>query len=196
MFGKDTLRKQPSPYATSEDFSRIFERQMNRLYCLALLLAGDEAIAEQCFGGALHIAQEGTPVFKDWAETWVRRTIILNAIRIIRSQRTADNAESIGRVAGDTTARVEIAEVAKLPVLERLAFVMSVLEGYSDYECALHLGRTRAEVTAARTRALERIATAEFHGHLVTIRSAQRQQETDSGSEAQSHPSLITAATA
>jgi DNA-directed RNA polymerase specialized sigma24 family protein len=197
MFGKETLRKQSSPYATREDFSRIFERDINSLYCLSLLLTGDEAIAEQCFVGALHIAQEGTRVFKDWAETWARRTIILNAIRMIPSRRTADSAESIGRVAGDTTAQVEIAEVAKLSVLEEFAFVMSVLEGYSDYECALHLGRTRAEVTAARTRALERIASAaEFREHPKTISSAQRQQETDSGSEAQSQPSLITAATA
>lgn len=173
MFGARKLGKQPPslPYATTAEFGQIFEKDMNPLYHLSLLLTGDEATAEQCFVRSLDTAQEGTPVFKEWAEGWTRRTIILNAIRIMRPRPTADAAESSGRVAGDPAReRAEIAEIVKLPVFERLTFVMSVLEGYSDYECALHLGSTRADVTAARTDALERIGgAAELRRKLVSI---------------------------
>ena len=174
MFGARKLAKQyPSPYATKADFCHIFDKDMNRLYRLSLLLTGNETIAEQCFVGGLHLAQEGNPVFKEWAESWARRTIILNAIRMIRPRPSAETSESFGRVGEDrATKRAELAEIVNLPVFERFALVMSALEGYSDYECALHLGCTRAHVTAARTRALERIGrSAELRGKVVSIAS-------------------------
>lgn len=174
MFGKETLTNQSSPYATSGDFDQIFERDTNSLYSLSFLLTGNKAIAEQCFVGGLHIAQEGTPVFREWAEGWARRAIILNAIRMIRPRQRTDSAESIGREAEDyAEKRDEISNIVNLPVFERFTFVMSVLEGYSDHECALHLGCTRAEIIAARTRALEQIARAApgFHGDVVTTGS-------------------------
>ncbi len=37
------------PYATSADFCRIFESDMNRLYLLCYLLTADHGIAEECF---------------------------------------------------------------------------------------------------------------------------------------------------
>ena len=174
MFAAGKLRKQqPSPYATRADFCRVFEKEMNRLYLLSLLLTGDEAIAEQCFVGGLHIAQGGNPVFKEWAESWAARMIILNAIRMVRPRLTADTPELFGRVAERAaTERAEMAEIVKLPVFERFVFVMSVLEDYSEHECALHLGCTRAEVSAARTRALEQMGrAAELRRKLTAIAS-------------------------
>lgn len=71
MFGATNLGKQqPSPYATATDFCQIFETHMNRLYRLSFLLTGDEPVAEQCFLGGLQMAQEGNPIFKNWAEAW------------------------------------------------------------------------------------------------------------------------------
>lgn len=188
MFGKRKPENQkPSPYATRADFCQIFENDMNRLYRLSFLLTGDDVIAEQCFVGGLHIAQEGNPVFKEWAEAWARRAIILNAIRMIRPRLTAETPELFSQPTGDNaTERTEIAEIVKLPVFERFAFVMSVLEGYSDNECALHLGCNRADVTAARTRALERIGkSAGLQRKLVSIASGQKAREQDPESLAQ-----------
>lgn len=186
MFGATKLGKQqPSTYATTTDFCQIFETDMNRLYRLSFLLTGDELVAERCFLGGLQMAQEGAPVFKNWAEPWARRMIILDAIRVLHLQ-LADTSESFRRVVGDcATDRIEIAEIVKLPVFERFAFVMSVLEGYSDHECSLHLGCTRATVAAARVRAFERIGkAAEFPDKLVSMASAHRLQESDSKSAA------------
>ena len=187
MFAARKLRKQqPSPYATKEDFCRIFEKDMNRLYLLSWLLTADEAIAEQCFVGGLHIAQEGNPVFKEWAEAWAARMIILNAIRMVRPRSTADATEPFGRVAERAaTERVEMAEIVKLPVFERFVFVMSVLEHYSEHQCSLHLGCTRAEVRAARIRALEQMGrAAELRGKPGDVASRPKHQVGDSESQA------------
>lgn len=187
MFRARKLRKQqPSPYATRGDFCRIFEKDMNRLYLLSFVLTADEAIAEQCFVGGLHTAQEKNPVFKEWAEAWARRTIILNAIRMIRPRLTADATERLGRFAASAAAeRAEIADIVKLPVFERFVLVMSVLEGYSDHECAVHLVCARGEIRAARTRALEQMGrAAELRHKLVAIASSQKERVGDSESQA------------
>jgi len=175
MFGATKVGKQrPLPEATTTDFCQIFETDMKRLYRLSFLLTGDEPTAEQCFLGGLQMAKEENPVFKNWAEAWARRMIILDAIRVLHPQLIVDTSESFGRGAGGcATDRTEITEIVKLPVFERFAFVMSVLEGYSDHECSLHIGCTRAAVAAARVRALERIGrAAELRDELVSIAPA------------------------
>jgi DNA-directed RNA polymerase specialized sigma24 family protein len=151
----------PEPYAMGSDFCRIFEKDMNRLYLLSFMLTGDRSTAEQCFVGGLHIAQEGNQVFKEWAESWARRTIIQNAIQMINPWKAADGTDStlVARTGNAPTQRAEIAGIVDLPAFERFAFVMSVLERYSDQECSLLLGCAPADTAAARTRALERLGT-------------------------------------
>jgi DNA-directed RNA polymerase specialized sigma24 family protein len=167
---------EPSPYAMRSDFCRIFEKDMNGLYLLSLILTGDRAIAEQCFVGGLHIAQEGNQVFKEWAESWARRAIIQNAIRMIRPRKAADGTHSaaVPGTGNALTEQIEIARIVDLPAFERFAFVMSVLERYSDQECSLLIGCTRGDVAAARTRALDRLGkSADLHRKLVSIASNQ-----------------------
>ncbi len=150
---------QPSPCASRADFCRIFESNMNSLYLLAFLLTADQTLAEQCFVGSLHISQERNHVFREWAESWARRAIILNAIRMVRPSRTAAHTESAKNRSAwpKMMTRAEMAGIMELPAFERFVFVMSVLERYSDQECSLHLGCMRADVVAARSRALEQM---------------------------------------
>ena len=200
MFGRRKVTNQePAPYATRSDFCRIFEKDMNRLYLLSFLLTGDRTIAEQCFVGGLHIAQEGNQVFKEWAESWARRAIIQNAIRMIRPRKAADATHSTADpgTGNALTEHAEIAGIVDLPAFERFAFVMSVLERYSDQECSLLLGCTRGDVAAARTRALERLGkSADLHRKLVSIGSNQKTRRDNSESEPQltAVPSLAASA--
>ncbi len=200
MFGKRKIRNQePSPYATRSDFCRLFEKDMNRLYLLSFLLTGDRTIAEQCFVGGLHIAQEGNQVFKEWAESWARRAIIQNAIRMIRPRKTADATHStaVPSTGYALTQHAEIVGIVDLPAFERFAFVMSVLERYSDQECSLLVGCTRGDVTAARTRALERLGkSADLHRKLVSIGSNQkaRRDNSESAPQLTAAPSLAASA--
>jgi DNA-directed RNA polymerase specialized sigma24 family protein len=158
MFGaKQVTKLERSRYATGTDFCRIFEKDMDRLYCLSFLLTADHAMAEQCFVSGLEDSRNGNAVFKEWAQSWARRTIIVNAIRMIRPRpdRKASERQSVQGAA--LTAPAEIDAMVKLPAFERIVFVMSVLERFSDQECSLLLDCARADVIAARTNALRQI---------------------------------------
>ena len=157
LSARKITNQQPTPYATEADFCRIFRSDMNRLYLLSLLLTGNHATAEKCFVRGLEDSGKGSPVFKEWAESWARRTIIRKAIHAIQP-RPIDRHTS-GRVAGgDSTGEQErIAAVMELPAFDRFVFVMAVLERYSDQECSLLLDCSRDEVIAARTRALAQV---------------------------------------
>jgi DNA-directed RNA polymerase specialized sigma24 family protein len=199
MFGRKVRNQVAAVYATRSEFCRIFKRDTDRLYLLSFLLTADHVIAEQCFVGGLHSAQQGNQVLKEWAESWARRMIIQNAIRLIRPWKTAEATHSTADPGdGDgLTEQAEIAGIVDLPAFERFVFVMSVLERYSDQECALLLGRMRGDVAAARTRALERLGKfADLHGNLVSISSNPKARRDNSASAPQltAVPSLAASA--
>lgn len=163
MLGAKQIAKAiPTPYATSADFCRIFGQEMHSLYLLAFLLTADHETAEKCFVRGLGDSVEGRPVFKEWAYSWARRTIIQNAIRVISPRPMEKNGNS--NSAWDHSAhplgtqQSEISAILELAPFERFAFVMSVLERYSDQECSVLLGSTRRDLITARTRALQQIA--------------------------------------
>jgi hypothetical protein len=67
--------------------------------------------------------------------------------------------------------------VAALPSFERFVFVMSVLERYSEQECSLLLGCTRAEVIDARSRALRELGAAAQTREAAEIREGTGHQD-------------------
>ena len=73
----------PAPYASSDDFGRIFSEEMDDLYQLSLLLTGDHEKAEQCFVSGLEDSVNGNRVFKEWARSWARRAVIQCAVRAV-----------------------------------------------------------------------------------------------------------------
>jgi|ERR1700683_600819 hypothetical protein len=155
----------PMPYASSDDFRQVFDQDINSLYLLSYLLTADHEKAEQCFVSGLEDAVEGNPVFKEWARSWARRVIILNAVRAINPRPLGENGRfnsatvsSNGKTPpGD---QVEIAAVLQLQPFERFVYVITVLERYSDQDCSLLLSCARRDVVAARTRAFEQIGSA------------------------------------
>jgi hypothetical protein len=163
---------EPTPYASCEDFCRVFDEEMNSVYQLAFLLTADREQAEQCFVSGLEDAVEGNPVFKEWARSWARRAVILNAMRLInprpaegngRRRSSSDSVNNSGN-ALPAEQQAEVAAVLGLEPFERFVYVITVLERYSDQECSVLLGYTRRDVLAARTRAFQQIASAmEMH---------------------------------
>lgn len=149
-------------YATKADFCLIFKSDMNRFYLLSLLLTADDAMAESCFVQGFEDAATDSRVFKDWAQSWARRTVIQNAIRTLQPRATASNV-STRQSSSNAAFPPALSAILRLPAFERFAFVITVLEGYSNRECALLLRSTGDEVLAARNRALEQIgSSAEF----------------------------------
>jgi hypothetical protein len=161
----------PTQYASSDDFRQVFDEDMNSLYLLSFLLTADHEKAEQCFVSGVEDAVDGNPVFKEWARSWARRVIIVNAVRVI-NPRPREEEEENGRSSSPTVSsngktppvdQVEIARVLALEPFERFVYVMTVLERYSDQDCSLLLGCARRDVVAARTRVFEQIASAASH---------------------------------
>jgi len=155
----------PKPYASSDDFRRLFDEDMKSLYFLSFLLTADREKAEQCFVSGLEDAVEGNPVFKEWARSWARRVIIVNAARAINPRPTDENGRSNSLSVGGngkTPAweQVEIAAVLALEPFERFVYVMTVLERYSDQDCSLLLSCARRDVVAARSRAFQQMGSA------------------------------------
>jgi len=154
-----------TPYASTDDFRRIFDEDMNGLYLLSLLLTADCEKAEQCFVSGLDDAVKGNPVFKEWARSWARRVIIQNAVRSINprpGERNDRSSSASVNSNGRTLAaehQVEIAAILGLEPFERFVYVITVLERYSDQECSVLLGCARRDVLAARVWALPQIGS-------------------------------------
>jgi len=151
-------------YATSTDFCRVFAENKDSMHLLSLLLTADQTKAEKCFVSGLEDCVKGNYVFRDWARSWARRTVIRNAVRMLAPLR---NHSSATPVPGDPVncrfgrapeADAAIASILKVEDFERFVFVMSVLERYSDQDCSVLLGCSRQDVREARMRALHHVA--------------------------------------
>jgi DNA-directed RNA polymerase specialized sigma24 family protein len=161
-----TNRSKPSiadVYATSDDFRELFTEDMTALHLLAYLLTGNHEKAEQCFVTGLEDCVNNNSVFKEWARTWTKRTIVQSAIRMISprpnhaaSTTVSPNADAQLQIAQAKHAAIET--VLALGNLERFVFVLSVLERYSDRDCSILLNCSRQDVVAARIRALQQIS--------------------------------------
>ena len=171
-------------YAHSTDFCRVFEDDMDRLYLLSLLLTADPERAEKCFVRGLEDTQKGNPVFKEWAQSWARRSIIISAIRMLGPRPDKAPTATVTSVS-PTHGRglpSECATVLSLQPFERFVFVISVLEGYSDRDCRLLLDCSAADIAEARARAFEHLgdlamrrnkaANASFHSHNEEVSSS------------------------
>jgi len=147
-------------YATSTDFCKAFESDMKSLYLLAFLLTANHNDAEQCFVATVDAAFEEQAVFTQWARSWVRRSLVTNAIQIVSpksgrgtGKRDLWNVERSAMPGND-----EIDGLTRLAPLQRFIFVMSILERYSAFECSVLLGCDMRKVVQARMRALRRLA--------------------------------------
>jgi hypothetical protein len=151
-----------APYASRGDFCRIFSEDINELYQLSFLLTGTREKAEQCFVSGLENSVGGNRVFKEWARSWARRSIIQCAVRSVNPKPMDEGPRSIPYSSGDTWAGLqeETAAILELRPFDRFVYVMSVLEHYSDQDCSVLLGCARRDVTAGRMRALQQIGSA------------------------------------
>jgi hypothetical protein len=179
----------PTPYASSIDFRQIFNEDMSGLYLLSFLLTADREKAEQCFVSGLEDAVDGNPVFKEWARSWARRVIIQNAVRVINPRPVEGSAYSSVSVNsnGKTSPaeqQVGIAAILQLEPFERFVYIMTILERHSDQDCSLLLGCARRDVLAARSRAIQRIASvSELHGKQPLTANSEKSGSDERGSE-------------
>jgi len=151
----------PTPYASSDDFCRIFYERTDELYQLSFLLTGDHEKAEHCFVSGLENSVKGNRVFKEWARSWARRAVIQCAVRVVNPRPMEEGDPSAFNSSRNTWAveQEEMAAILELRPFERFVYVISVLERYSDQDCSVLLGCARRDVVAARIRAFQQLET-------------------------------------
>ena len=99
----------------------------------------------------------------EWASSWARRAILKHAIQLIRP--VAEHPDSLPfiRPKGPATSAENkpFAAILALGAFERFVYVMSILEGQSEQDCAVLLRCSRRDVIVARVLALTRLSNSE-----------------------------------
>lgn len=154
----------PGQYATGADFKRIFNEDVNSLYLLSFVLTGDPEKAERCFVEGIGESTKGNHVFKEWARSWARRTIIQSAIRLVNPRQSSISATrrlDVARMMDKVpiVLHAEVCAILNLAPFDRFVFVMSVLERYTDNDCSILLDCARKEIAPTRARAMRRLVT-------------------------------------
>ena len=147
-------------YGGAPDHAQIFINQMNCLYLLSFLVAADLEAAEQCFSKALDEYVENTCGFMEWAKQDGRRAVLRHAIQINRPAPKQAYSWVFQRNTRQlvSAANHPFSAIVSLSLFERFVFVMSVIEGLSEQECAVLLNCSAQEVAIGRELAHQIIA--------------------------------------
>ena len=157
-------QKEADVYASREDFHAIFNEDLKELYQLSFLLTRDPAMAERCLVFGVEDCVRENRVFREWARSWAKRVIVQNAIRELKPRPIHSNSRlsevifsDIDQLSSAPDRHFASEAVLSLEDFERFVFIISVLEHYSDHDCALLLGCSVRELLSARTRALSEL---------------------------------------
>ena len=153
-------------YATVDDIQRLFAAAMNDLFCLAFLLTADADRAEDCLVRSIRECLKNKYILKERLPAWIRDTIVRNGINIVMDiggRSLSDTPrDSIPLVPESSQAILRATDysagILELNTLDRLVYVICILECYTGRQCALLLGRSREKVREARSCALAHIA--------------------------------------
>jgi hypothetical protein len=158
--------------AIEDAFQQLFTTEMNDFFRLSLNLTADVEQAGSCVILAMRDCFDGGFVLisKELARVWARRAVIRNAIRLVLGANHAipiallnESGPSLHLQPTEypIEALCNSPAILDLPNLDRLAFVICVLERYSILDCAMLLSRSPKDVNDARGRAITRVVSAE-----------------------------------
>jgi DNA-directed RNA polymerase specialized sigma24 family protein len=150
-------------YATREDFRKILDEDLNRLYQLSFLLTADRQKAERCFVASIEDCANENRVFREWARPWTKRVVVENAIRELKPRPSRSNSSSLpslrNQQSSSPTGHFTTDALLRLEDFERFVFVLCVLESYRENDCTLLLGCSASQVREAWTRAIQTLAS-------------------------------------
>lgn len=137
---------------TGAQFVTSLNEEMHRLYRLSVLLTADREIAEQCFIAAMDDYLEKDGAFIEWAHLEARLGICRHAIRMLAPEPKLNDGWECERLrrTSEASQRDAFSVIFALGQFERFVFVMSVIEGHSDGDCAALLHCTQRDILMAR----------------------------------------------
>lgn len=149
-----------SDYARRADFCEVLERDIKLFYLLTFLLTTNHKDTEECLEAVIEDAFRENSVFKGWVRPWVKRCLIKKAAQIVFSHdgRSKERRNLWWEALSAPRVTDVVNAVTGLEALQRFAYVVSVLEGYSAKDCSLLLDCTMQSVVRLRTQATCRLA--------------------------------------
>jgi DNA-directed RNA polymerase specialized sigma24 family protein len=150
-------------YATCEDFRKILDEDLNRLYQLSFLLTADHQKAERCFVASVEDCANESRVFREWARSWTKRVVVENAIRELTPRPSPSDSRPLpslrNQQSSSPSGHFTTDALLRLEDFERFVFVLCVLERYRENDCTLLLGCSASQVREAWTRAMQTLAS-------------------------------------
>ena len=153
--------------ASSHEIQSVFAEQRDYLYWIALLITGDDALADQAVVNASDLSAGRTGVFRDWLMGWAKYATVRAAIREVRdlisasASRYADSPHEHSDcevLSDDQIAALRQVDpldtVAALDPLARSALVLRGIQHASIADCAVLLDVPRRIVAGAYCQAL------------------------------------------
>lgn len=158
-------REETAKNARGQDLSKVFPDELNVLYQLSFLLTRDHDKAQRCVLPGFEDYGKGNRAFSEWVRSWQKRLIIENAIQELKPQPTRSHSPSpaavlpvIHGLSSSRSGHFTLEAILALEDFERFVFVISVLEHYSERDCALLLGCSISPIREARTHALAQLS--------------------------------------
>jgi hypothetical protein len=161
-------RKQPQDnLASNHEIESAFVEQRDYLEWIALLITGDQALADLAVINASDLSAGSGSVFRDWLTGWTKSATVRTAVREVRNFISASancyTDSSCGHPECDVLSDDQIASlrhldtrdiIAALDPLARSALVLRGIQHFSIADCALLLDMPRRIVAAAYCQAL------------------------------------------
>jgi DNA-directed RNA polymerase specialized sigma24 family protein len=153
--------------ASSHEIQSAFVDQRNHLNWIALLITGDQVLADQAVINASDLSASNSSVFRDWLIRWTNAATVRAAVREVRDLISASASHYIDSSCEppdddllsndqlDSLRHVATRDiVAALDPLARSALVLRGIQHLSIAECALLLDMPRQIIAAAYCQAL------------------------------------------
>jgi DNA-directed RNA polymerase specialized sigma24 family protein len=165
---RDKQKRPPQDsLASRHEIESAFDEQRDYLDWIALLITGDQALANQAVINASDLSASSSSVFRDWLIGWTKSATVRAAVREVRdfifasANRYTDS--SCGHSDCDVLSDDQITLlrhldtqdiIAALDPLARSALVLRGIQHFSIADCSLLLDMPRQIVAAAYCQAL------------------------------------------
>jgi DNA-directed RNA polymerase specialized sigma24 family protein len=164
---REKTKRPKGGLASSHEIQSAFAEQRDYLYWIALIITGDDSLANLAVVNASALSANYSSVFRDWLIGWGKYATVRAAVREVRdliSASAGHYVDSLSEHRDDdllsddqimSLRRVDPREViAALDPLARCALVVRGIQHASLADCALLLGVSRGIVAGAYSQAL------------------------------------------
>ena len=185
-----TEREQERPnsgLASSHEIQSAFDEQRDHLYWIALIITGDDDLADLAVVNASALSSNYSSVFRDWLNEWAKYATVRAAVREVRDVIYASASHYVDSSSehGDddvlsndqimSLRHVDPREIiAALDPLARCALVLRGIQHASLADCALLLDVSRGIVGGAYSEALR------WNGEHIGTHAAPNEDQMDS----------------